>query len=365
MLDVVISFWRKQDTLEKRFFWMVLLVICGAIVSAAIFTLCAGLSQEMTLVSAPIWMFACLSVGVFTLKTGHYSVGYFILCSLLSWVLLPFLFFACGGIRSGMPIYMLGGVCLFAFGKSGKAKIIGASIAVVVNLTALVVSLFHGELVFDVLDGSKLYLDIAVSFLLVVFALVSVCSYILRAYEREASEKDSLLQKFDLLSKQEPLTGLYNRRFLERYLESVVWVNRREFFLFVLSLDNLKKIRYDFGYAFGDKVICTVAEILKGNVRDGSGECAASYGDGTFVVAMRADDDMDAFIRADDLRERVAGLSWEESPSLKVTINGGIAACSVENEVDRDRLARILDSILDASSSRGENQVRNMSLGME
>jgi diguanylate cyclase (GGDEF)-like protein len=107
-----------------------------------------------------------------------------------------------------------------------------------------------------------------------------------------------------------------------------------------------------------DRVICNVAHSLWETVNEDVGECGARYGEETFLFIMSADSDVDAFVRADGFREKISGLTWNNTPDLRISISGGIVPCRDENEFDRERLLKKVDALLDGFKSRGKNQVR-------
>jgi len=101
--------------------------------------------------------------------------------------------------------------------------------------------------------------------------LKNLLEEITNKYDEFIKEKEKELNNIKLESNKDPLTGLYNRKFLCNYIEKV-WIkeNRRENFSFSLifiDLDNFKPINDNFGHEEGDKVLKEVADILKENFR--------------------------------------------------------------------------------------------------
>ncbi|WP_309229587.1 GGDEF domain-containing protein [Blastococcus sp. TML/M2B] len=79
-----------------------------------------------------------------------------------------------------------------------------------------------------------------------------------------------LLEATETLSRQDPLTGLFNRRYLDEEA-SRLWAHaRRESGLLcavVLDLDHFKRLNDEFGHAAGDDVLGAVARALTATVR--------------------------------------------------------------------------------------------------
>jgi diguanylate cyclase (GGDEF)-like protein len=84
-------------------------------------------------------------------------------------------------------------------------------------------------------------------------------------------------------SSRDPLTKLYNRRYLESYFEGHTDYSRRCAIL-ILDLDNFKMANDKFGHKKGDEVLCQVAEILRDNFRED--DCIARLGGDEFAVFL-------------------------------------------------------------------------------
>jgi diguanylate cyclase (GGDEF)-like protein len=89
------------------------------------------------------------------------------------------------------------------------------------------------------------------------------------------------------LSRTDPLTGLYNRRYLLTALEQEMERTRRTGLpttLIMLDLDHFKKINDTFGHPFGDGVLRRVACLLKSNIRKIDIPCR--YGGEEFALIL-------------------------------------------------------------------------------
>jgi predicted signal transduction protein with EAL and GGDEF domain len=107
-------------------------------------------------------------------------------------------------------------------------------------------------------------------------------------YLREAGpvlEAKRLMEHLRENSLRDPMTGLYNRRFLEDYVGALVNSSQRRksaFSVLMLDLDYFKQVNDTHGHEAGDKVIKTLADILARSVR--SSDIAVRYGGEEFLL---------------------------------------------------------------------------------
>ena len=95
------------------------------------------------------------------------------------------------------------------------------------------------------------------------------------------------------------LTKLNNRRSIE---------NKDGFDAVILGdIDHFKNINDRFGHDFGDKVLVEIGKILKKHIRDT--DMACRWGGEEFVILLKNCNDEDAYIKAIQLKNKIANLS--------------------------------------------------------
>ena len=83
----------------------------------------------------------------------------------------------------------------------------------------------------------------------------------------------------------DPLTGLYNQRYLMRHLRGLLESGQnRELAVLMIDVDHFKAVNDEYGHATGDKALRAVADVLRGNTR--VFDSLARYGGEEFVVVM-------------------------------------------------------------------------------
>jgi diguanylate cyclase (GGDEF)-like protein/PAS domain S-box-containing protein len=157
----------------------------------------------------------------------------------------------------------------------------------------------------------------------------------------------------------DPLTGLFNRRYMEESLEREFRRAKRSkgsVAIVMVDLDHFKKFNDTFGHQAGDMLLCTLGELLKKNTR--GQDIACRYGGEEFALVL-TDTTLDgAFKRAEILRQQVKLLSVEYDGQLlgAVSVSMGVALFPDHGPTMSDVL-RAADQALYAAKREGRDRV--------
>jgi diguanylate cyclase (GGDEF)-like protein len=152
---------------------------------------------------------------------------------------------------------------------------------------------------------------------------------------------------------EDPLTGLPNRRALTRELERQLALGVGGALL-LLDLDNFKDINDLRGHPAGDRVMCTLANLLRDRL--GEGQVVGRLGGDEFAVVLPGADEREAVTVADRLRTAVAAVPLAGgSGATRTTISAGVARFDT-GESWQAVLANA-DLALYASKAAGRNRV--------
>jgi diguanylate cyclase (GGDEF)-like protein/PAS domain S-box-containing protein len=170
------------------------------------------------------------------------------------------------------------------------------------------------------------------------------------------------LQLRDTLREQsirDPLTRLFNRRFLEESLERELQLASRKkhaISVLFLDIDHFKKFNDTFGHDAGDKVLQSLADLLRSFFR--STDICCRYGGEEFAIILPESSSQDATIRANALRSEVKSLrlKYKNEALGALTISAGVAAFP-EHGSTSDELLKIADQCLYESKSHGRDTV--------
>lgn len=165
--------------------------------------------------------------------------------------------------------------------------------------------------------------------------------------------------KLEHQSIRDPLTGLFNRHFMQVTLEKELSrARRRENSLGVLmvDVDHFKAFNDQFGHAAGDSVLQSVAAALQSNVR--AEDAACRYGGEEFLIVLPEISVEAAVELAERLRQIVSRLDdyRQASNTRPITISVGIALYPVD-ALDPAELIDKADQALYRAKNEGRNKV--------
>lgn len=165
--------------------------------------------------------------------------------------------------------------------------------------------------------------------------------------------------ELERLSRQDPLTGLANRRELaERIGLELQRANRHEgsFCLAMLDIDRFKRVNDEFGHALGDEVLRRIAAVLRQTCR--AVDVVARYGGEEFALALPDTSLAEAVVLCERIRAAVEAHPWGELEArLGVTISAGVVARMPGEDPDA-ALARA-DALLYEAKRNGRNRVES------
>ncbi len=132
------------------------------------------------------------------------------------------------------------------------------------------------------------------------------------------------------LSERDPLTGLYNRRVLEKIADNIIKLTASKtasVVVAVVDLDHFKRINDTFGHHIGDQVLVQFSKLIVATFR--TADCIARYGGEEFVLVLPYSSERNAKEALYRLRDSVIRFDWDDLENgLVVTFSAGIASTS-------------------------------------
>ncbi|CEJ12819.1 Response regulator PleD [bacterium YEK0313] len=171
--------------------------------------------------------------------------------------------------------------------------------------------------------------------------------------------RDNVQQSIEMAI-TDALTGLHNRRYMERHLGTLVEqaiLRGKPLSVLILDIDHFKAVNDTHGHDVGDEVLREFAARIRKNVRGIDLTCR--LGGEEFVVIMPDTDASVASIVAERIRARVAGDPFpiqKGARAIDVTVSIGMAQCR-PTDSGAEPLVKRADQALYQAKRSGRNRV--------
>lgn len=160
------------------------------------------------------------------------------------------------------------------------------------------------------------------------------------------------------LSVRDPLTGLYNRRKFEEFIDQEITRCQRYFHTFsiiMVDLDNFKFINDNYGHQVGDLVLRELSAFLASDMR--RGDLLARLGGDEFALILPDTPAMTGLQVAHKLH-KLLGQQEFEVPVGKINVTASFSMVSYpEDGKTKEEIFAAMDVVLYKAKSRGKNQV--------
>jgi multidomain signaling protein FimX len=174
---------------------------------------------------------------------------------------------------------------------------------------------------------------------------------------RNQSDSRELEQKLKYLSKQDILTGLYNRQYFMEEMELAVTDARAgsgNSGLFYLLLDNFRDIKENVGIGKADLVLREIADLLREQCAEG--DVLARFGDHSFTVIRKNCDSDEALAFAEQIRKAIEEhIAEVEDQSVTTTCSIGLSLITESAPTAQQLLAQA-DLACEVARSAGGNR---------
>ena len=168
-----------------------------------------------------------------------------------------------------------------------------------------------------------------------------------------------LRETLNVQAMHDPLTGLYNRRYLEDSISKEISQAKRkgtQFAVLMLDLNHFKEYNDIYGHLIGDYVLREVGSCINHFTREYDTTCR--FGGEEFLIILSETQLEDAIMRAEALRERIGNMSlYDEKTKLRApTVSIGISKYPEHGDTS-EKLIRAADNALFLAKQGGRNKV--------
>ncbi|NVJ61000.1 MAG: GGDEF domain-containing protein [Gammaproteobacteria bacterium] len=169
-------------------------------------------------------------------------------------------------------------------------------------------------------------------------------------------------RKVKKLSIEDPLTGCFNRLYLDRQLpKEILRCSRIDYPIAVIfaDIDHFKLVNDTYGHSSGDAVLKSFVNIVNDNIRADT-DWVARFGGEEFVIVLTNSSEKGGLHVAERIRSAVEQYTFElNTTQLKLTCSFGVSAIDSSDSIaDAEILLSNADQALYSAKSNGRNNVK-------
>ncbi len=186
--------------------------------------------------------------------------------------------------------------------------------------------------------------------------LLDVRFAVAEAAVKSIAERRQLEHDLEFIADHDPLTKLFNRRQLTTAVEEAIAAARggRPGALLYIDLDNFKIVNDTLGHDAGDRLLLTVADILRGSVR--ADDVLVRFGGDEFVIILPDCAVPDALAIGEDLRTKIEALVYSEQ-GRTFRVGASIGVAPIDGLREAADLLGVADAACYAAKAGGRNRV--------
>ena len=178
--------------------------------------------------------------------------------------------------------------------------------------------------------------------------------------KQRTKDLETTKDELKILASTDPMTTLYNRRYFTEISDKIFHIAKREktkLSLIMIDIDYFKNVNDTYGHPIGDKVIISIASILKEQTR--SSDIVCRFGGEEYIILLPHTDIESSEKVAHTIRKLVeeSAVLLDNNERLKVTVSLGVSAVNMKKDIDMEVAIHRADNALYEAKKSGKNKV--------
>jgi two-component system cell cycle response regulator len=176
--------------------------------------------------------------------------------------------------------------------------------------------------------------------------------------EHGKRELEAANEQLRLMAMTDPLTGVFNRRYLMEVADRLFNAGKRyqwDLAVLLIDIDHFKLVNDTYGHAAGDEVLVQIARLIRNLLRDA--DVFGRIGGEEFVIIVPHADAGAARLLGERLMQTLsaADIRWNQIP-MPMTVSVGVAVCQTADKSVQAAIERA-DGAMYRAKQQGRNQI--------
>lgn len=245
----------------------------------------------------------------------------------LAWFEFPYLYYCYG---NASIVYLILGIVGLAVFFPRRMVIISYAFTLLEYLTIMMITMERPSR-FSIMDETAKAATTTGSFLIVGLSVFAVIYVLLRRYEEQRRQLLALSEDLEFAADHDPLTKLYNRRYLVRWVEEWMRTPGKNFWIVLLDVDDFKAVNDTYGHGYGDDVLREVGRLMMEEMQEKG--IASRFGGEEFMLVFEQDDREQVIASFQRVQEGLREYS-RATRQTDITISGGMERYEADKQLD-------------------------------
>ena len=342
--------WGNCD-IEKDMSWnMYQILVITAVSANLIGTICNFCihGTELPTILCGVCLLMILIIGCAGWITQKVQLPAVVIILILSWFEFPYLYYCYG--NTAIVYLILGIVGLAVFFP--RSMVIASYAFTLLEYLVIMMISFERPSRWSNMDEIGIIGTTLGSFIIVAFSVFTMIFVLLKRYEEQRKQLLTLSENLEFAANHDPLTRLYNRRYLVKQVDEWMRIPGKNFWIILMDVDDFKVVNDTYGHGYGDDVLREAGRLMLEEML-GKG-IASRFGGEEFMLGFEEDNREQVLQAFQNIQEGLRKYS-QATKQTDITISGGMERYEADKQMDL--LFTSADRKLYTAKNNGKNRI--------
>ena len=342
---------KKRIELEQDMSWkMYQILTITASTANLIGTICNFCihGTKLPTILCGICLLLIVAIGIAGWTSKKVQIPAVLIILILVWFEFPYLYYCYG---DASIVYLILGVVGLAIFFPRNVVIVSFAVTLLEYLVIMMSSFERPSVWRNMDEAGKIGTTLG-SFVIVGVSVFAMIFELLRSYEEQRKQLLSLSEDLEFAANHDPLTRLYNRRYLVNQVNEWMRKPGKNFWIVLMDVDDFKAVNDTYGHGYGDDVLREAGRLMLEEML-GKG-IAARFGGEEFMLVFEQDDREQVLHSFRNIQDGLRRYS-QNTRQTDITISGGMERYEADKQLDL--LFTSVDRKLYTAKNNGKNRI--------
>lgn len=321
---------KKGIEMEQEMSWkMYQILVITAVIANLIGTICNFCihGTELPTILCGVCLLMNMIIGSAGWITQKVQLPAVMIILILAWFEFPYLYYCYG---NAAIVYLILGIVGLAVFFPRSMVMISYAVTLLEYLVIMMIGFERPSRWSNMDEAGKIGTTLG-SFTIVAISVFSVIYVLLRRYEEQRKQLLTLSENLEFAANHDPLTRLYNRRYLVKQVDEWMRTPEKNFWIILMDVDDFKVVNDTYGHGYGDDVLREAGRLMLEEMR-GKG-IASRFGGEEFMLVFEEDNREQALQVFQNIQAGLKKYS-QATRQTDITISGGMERYEADKQMD-------------------------------